>query len=336
MRPPTVSWPTALAIPRRASAGRLTLNPIPHIDLFFTILLPLFLILSGSGFIFGGAKPVPVDVSRLRHPRRDWALVGAAGPAVNVVIAVGADGRSLGRDARWAWSMRSSSLTEILAVGIFLNALLAVFNLIPIPPLDGSRVVQYFLSGEALGAVSPARAVRPARSSSRWCSSSRGFQAAAQRGRSSAWSMLIATPFGVAADVEPLPRSGPFGDLRPHACVPSLSRRSDRRSAHESDRRSLGHPVAWPSSRSASGRTVTNRSPPVAADQQQRRLVARSAADGRPQLVDRLDRLAVHLLDDVAGLDARVGGAAVGIHVLRRPRPVASFGSLSCDRRVPA
>ena len=83
------SWPIAWAIPRRASRGRLTLNPIPHIDIIYTILLPMFLFLSRSGFIFGGAKPVPVDVSRLRRPRRDWALVGAAGPAVNVVIAVG-------------------------------------------------------------------------------------------------------------------------------------------------------------------------------------------------------------------------------------------------------
>jgi len=68
-----------LGDPTAREQGRLTLNPIPHIDLFFTILLPLFLILSGSGFIFGGAKPVQVNVARLRSPRRDWALVGAAG-----------------------------------------------------------------------------------------------------------------------------------------------------------------------------------------------------------------------------------------------------------------
>jgi Zn-dependent protease len=129
--------------------GRLTLNPIPHIDLFFTILLPLFLILSRSGFIFGGAKPVPVNVSRLRHPRRDWALVGAAGPALNVLMAVGLTAM-LSAATLMGLADSSSSLTEVLAVGIFLNALLAVFNLIPIPPLDGSRVVQYFLSGETL------------------------------------------------------------------------------------------------------------------------------------------------------------------------------------------
>jgi Zn-dependent protease len=138
-----------LGDPTARERGRLTLNPLPHIDLFFTILLPLFLILSHSGFIFGGAKPVPVTVSRLRHPRRDWALVGAAGPAMNVLAAVGLT------VVLWAATLLgvadpTSSLTEILAVGIFLNALLAVFNLIPIPPLDGSRVVQYFLSGEVL------------------------------------------------------------------------------------------------------------------------------------------------------------------------------------------
>src|SRR5512142_3509094 len=78
-----------LGDPTARERGRLTLNPIPHVDLFFTILLPLFLILSGSSFIFGGAKPVPVDVARLRNPRRDWALVGAAGPGSNVLIAIG-------------------------------------------------------------------------------------------------------------------------------------------------------------------------------------------------------------------------------------------------------
>jgi Zn-dependent protease len=138
-----------LGDPTAREAGRLTLNPIPHIDLFFTILLPAFLIVSGSGFIFGGAKPVPVNVSRLRNPRRDWALVGAAGPLMNVLLAVLlcavlsllVHGGLLGP---------ASAGTEVLAAGIFVNVLLAVFNLVPIPPLDGSRVVQYFLSGHAL------------------------------------------------------------------------------------------------------------------------------------------------------------------------------------------
>jgi len=138
-----------LGDPTAREAGRLTLNPLPHIDLIFTILLPLFLILSHAGFIFGGAKPVPVTVSRLRRPRRDWALVGAAGPATNLVIALGLT-LMLSASTRLGLADQTSSLTEVLAVGIFLNVLLAVFNLVPIPPLDGSRVVQYFLSGESL------------------------------------------------------------------------------------------------------------------------------------------------------------------------------------------
>lgn len=140
-----------LGDPTAREQGRLTLNPWPHIDLFFTILLPLFLILSGTGIIFGGAKPVPVDVSRLRSPRRDWALVGAAGPLSNLAIAVGL-ALLLAGLVDTGLAAPGAPLAEVLAVGIFVNVLLAVFNLIPIPPLDGSRVVQYFLSGELLGA----------------------------------------------------------------------------------------------------------------------------------------------------------------------------------------
>jgi Zn-dependent protease len=139
-----------LGDPTAREMGRLTLNPLPHIDLFFTILLPLFLILAGTGFIFGGAKPVPVNVSRLRNPRRDWALVGAAGPLSNLAIAVLlAILLSILSHGGFA---PSSPIARILAVGVFVNVLLAVFNLVPIPPLDGSRVVQYALSGEALRA----------------------------------------------------------------------------------------------------------------------------------------------------------------------------------------
>ena len=138
-----------LGDPTARERGRLTLNPIPHIDWFFTILLPLVLILSGSRFIFGGAKPVPVDLSRLRNPRRDWALVGAAGPGMNIVIAISLSAL-LAVVKLMGLADPSSGLTQILAVGVFLNVLLAVFNLIPIPPLDGSRVVQYFLSGAPL------------------------------------------------------------------------------------------------------------------------------------------------------------------------------------------
>lgn len=137
--------------PTARSLGRLTLNPIPHIDLYFTILLPALLLLSGSRIIFGGAKPVPVDVTHLRRPRRDWALVGLAGPVSNLTIAAGLSA-ILSALAHSGALAPSSRATEVLVVGIVVNVLLAIFNLIPIPPLDGSRVLQYFLSGEALTA----------------------------------------------------------------------------------------------------------------------------------------------------------------------------------------
>jgi len=140
-----------LGDPTAREHGRLTLNPLPHIDLFFTILLPAFLLLSGSGVIFGGAKPVPVNVGRLRHPRRDWALVGAAGPLTNVALAVGLSAL-LALLIHGGMAAPQSRATEILSIGIFVNALLAVFNLVPIPPLDGSRVLQVFLSGATLAA----------------------------------------------------------------------------------------------------------------------------------------------------------------------------------------
>ncbi|HEY5774958.1 MAG TPA: site-2 protease family protein, partial [Xanthomonadales bacterium] len=138
-----------LGDPTARERGRLTLNPIPHIDPFMTILLPALLILSGSGFIFGGAKPVPVNVSRLRNPRRDWALVGAAGPVMNILIAVGLTAL-LSVAIKLNLTNANSSLNAVLAIGIFLNVLLVIFNLIPIPPLDGSRVLQFFITGKTL------------------------------------------------------------------------------------------------------------------------------------------------------------------------------------------
>lgn len=140
-----------LGDPTAREQGRLTLNPLPHIDLFFTILIPAFLLLSGSGVIFGGAKPVPVNVGRLGNPRRDWALVGAAGPLTNVALALGLS-VLLSLLVHGGMAAPESRMTEILSVGIFVNALLAVFNLLPIPPLDGSRVLQLFLSGPTLDA----------------------------------------------------------------------------------------------------------------------------------------------------------------------------------------
>jgi Zn-dependent protease len=137
-----------LGDPTARERGRLTLNPIPHIDPFFTVLLPLTLILIGAPFIFGGAKPVPIDPSRLHSPRRDAALVGAAGPMAN--IAIGLALTAVFVAVAGMHGAIGAQLQRIAAIGIFINALLAVFNLIPIPPLDGSRVVQYFLPSTAL------------------------------------------------------------------------------------------------------------------------------------------------------------------------------------------
>jgi Zn-dependent protease len=125
-------------------AGRLTLNPIPHIDPFGTILLPALLALSSLG-VFGYAKPVPIDPSRMRHPRNDAVWVSLAGPATNIVLALLA--------ALWLRAVHPFALaTDFgpwrvripVAFGI-VNVVLAVFNLLPIPPLDGSSVITRFL-----------------------------------------------------------------------------------------------------------------------------------------------------------------------------------------------
>ena len=120
--------------------GRLSLNPIHHIDLLGTILLPAIMILTNSGFIFGWAKPVPVTASRLNNPRRDMILVALAGPAANLLMAL-----FWALVARSTAFMDASQFSDPLALmsarGIIFNIVLAVFNLVPIPPLDGGRVM---------------------------------------------------------------------------------------------------------------------------------------------------------------------------------------------------
>ncbi len=117
--------------------GRVTFNPLKHIDPMGTIILPLFLYLT-TGFMFGYAKPVPVNFRRLRNPRRDMVLVAAAGPATNILLAFAS--AILFRIFPEPTSMTTAVIGEILQRSIILNIILAVFNMIPLPPLDGGRV----------------------------------------------------------------------------------------------------------------------------------------------------------------------------------------------------
>jgi len=128
--------------PTARLAGRLTLNPKKHIDPLMSILLPLMLILSGSPVIFGAAKPVPIDPFNLKEGRKDIALVALSGPLTNVIIAV------LGAviiHATSAFLSPLSPIQNILFTIVNLNLLLAIFNLLPIPPLDGSKVFALLL-----------------------------------------------------------------------------------------------------------------------------------------------------------------------------------------------
>ncbi|MCR4433755.1 MAG: site-2 protease family protein [Caldiserica bacterium] len=127
-----------LGDPTARLAGRITLNPIPHIDLLGTIILPLMLILLGSNFLIGWAKPVPVNFYRLRHQRRDTILVSLSGIVTNLSLAVLA---SLLWRLFHVFNVGGILLYQILYFTVSLNLLLAFFNLIPLPPLDGSKVL---------------------------------------------------------------------------------------------------------------------------------------------------------------------------------------------------
>lgn len=121
--------------------GRITLNPIPHIDPFGSILLPGFLLLVGSPIIFGAAKPVPVNFSNMRRPKLGMALVSLAGPLSNFGLAVLLM-------LPISFKLISGEVAAIWLQGVIINIVLGTFNLLPIPPLDGSKIIASFLPRE--------------------------------------------------------------------------------------------------------------------------------------------------------------------------------------------
>ncbi|MCA8978677.1 MAG: site-2 protease family protein [Planctomycetes bacterium] len=134
--------------PTAYNQGRLTLDPLVHIDPFWSILVPIVTFFS-LGFPFGGAKPVPVNPFQLRHPARDMTFVAIAGPISNLMIALLC--MLIWKSMVYVGGMSDDDLAvQALALSVLLNILLAVFNMIPIPPLDGSRVLAYFLRGKTL------------------------------------------------------------------------------------------------------------------------------------------------------------------------------------------
>jgi Zn-dependent protease len=136
--------------------GRVTLNPLKHIDPFGTVLIPIMLAIATSGaFVFGYAKPVPVAFGNLRNPRRDMALVALAGPASNYIQAV-LWGAAL--VVMYGVGVDERFFLEVARAGLLVNIIMAVFNLFPLPPLDGGRILVSLLPpklGSTLDQIEP-------------------------------------------------------------------------------------------------------------------------------------------------------------------------------------
>ncbi len=151
--------------------GRLTMNPLAHIDPFGTVILPLLCLLIPGGFFLGWAKPVPIDPRLMHQPRRDMALVAAAGPAMNLALAVGsallfALLLSIDPSIGSYWSKSEEApppdtwhqlfllpITVMSVYSVLINVLLMLFNLLPLPPLDGGRILTSFLPATAAKAL---------------------------------------------------------------------------------------------------------------------------------------------------------------------------------------
>ncbi len=139
-----------LGDPTARYMGRLTLNPVPHIDPIGSVLLPLFLIATSSGFVFGWAKPVPYNPYNLKDQKNGPALVALAGPGVNILIAV-----IFGMAVKFLVSggnPGSADMIMFFSIIVLYNTILAVFNLIPVPPLDGSKILFSILPYSMRGA----------------------------------------------------------------------------------------------------------------------------------------------------------------------------------------
>jgi Zn-dependent protease len=133
-----------LGDPTARLQGRLTLNPIPHIDPIGSILVPAFLFIANAGFLFGWAKPVPYNPYNLNDQRWGEALVAGAGPGVNILIAL-----VFGLIIRFGHTALPMGFIELASIVVLINIMLAFFNLLPIPPLDGSKLLKSILPYKA-------------------------------------------------------------------------------------------------------------------------------------------------------------------------------------------